>query len=279
MKEIAQIEQKKIQGMIAFFAILVWCFRWSQGLLHYQLYQSPFISVEADNSFWLVHALQIPYAILHYQSLGMLLDLLWLVIAGVLVMQKSNRILNSLLVIILGNYFIFYNSIATHHEHTLIGLLMLSTLLLVKSVKNFVLLFVGLRYYVLFAFASAGLWKVFRGSLFIPNQMSEILKRQHLDYLIHYPQSTFSNFITFLIEQPSIANLFWYSGWIVELLFLVGFFTRRFDKPLGILFLAFFVLDYLLMNLCFIEFCIFVLVFYPWKGIWGYYTQQLTAAK
>ncbi len=141
--------------------------------------------------------------------------------------------------------------------------------------KNLVLSFVALRYYCIFVLFSAFCWKWSRGSLFFPNQLSEILKRQHIDYLIDFPDAYFSQFIRYLIANPSLSNLFWYSGWVVEAVFVVGFFTRTYDKLFLGLFLAFFIMDYFIMNLCFVEFCIFALVFYPWKGIWSYYDLKL----
>ena len=121
------------------------------------------------------------------------------------------------------NYFITFNSVATHHEHILVGLLFFIVLLPIKDHKNFVLVFVSIRYYAIFTMVSAGLWKIYRGSIFNPLQMSEILQRQHLDYIINYPESYYSNFINYLIIHPNISNLFWHSSWLIEIAFIVGF--------------------------------------------------------
>jgi hypothetical protein len=66
---------------------------------------------------------------------------------------------------------------------------------------------------------------------------------------------------------------------MVELSFGIGFFTRQWDKYLAVLWLLFFVMDYWLMGLCFAEFCIFVLLFYPWRAIWEQYQQQVGTSK
>lgn len=266
-----QKEQTQIQQFIYLFLCFVWLFRFYQGLLLSQLHQAPFISVKADNVFWLYHAMQIPQFILAHPFLVFALDFTWLILAFLGIFKIHNRWLNSLLCLLVFNYFITYNSISTHHEHLLVGLLFFVPLLLVRDKSNFVLIFAGIRYYVLFILFSAWLWKLYRGSLFTPNQMSEILKHQHIDYLISYPEAYFSNFIRYLIAHPSLSNLLWYGAWFIELVFILGFFTRRFDKLLGSLFILFFIMDYLLMQLCFVEFCIFALVFYPWKGIWEHY--------
>lgn len=265
-----QKEHEQIIKIVSLFLLGVWLWRWWQGLLVHQLQAAPFISVEADNSFWLFHALGISSLAIH-SNFGWVIDFCWLAAALWLAFRPYQKSFGILLLLAFWSYFFIYNSVATHHEHTLVALLFFTVLINIRKTENFVLCFVGLRYYAVFAMFSAGFWKLWRGSLFLPNQMSEILKRQHLEYLINYPDTTYSDFIVFLIQNPIISNWLWYMGWAVELFFIVGFFTRKWDKILIFLFLAFFVMDYFLMNLCFIEFCIFVLVFYSWKGIWNCY--------
>lgn len=268
-------DQQHIRQIIWGFLIFVWLFRFYQGLLLHQLNGAPFITVKADNVFWIYHALQIPYHSIHNYALGLFLDLSWLIICLYGIWKLYHRIAALLIVLLFVNYLIIYNSVATHHEHKLVALLFLNLLLSIKSCKNFVLVFAAIRYYTIFTLFSAALWKFSRGSFFIMEQMSEILKHQHIEYLITYPNSYFNTFITYLITHPQYAIIFWYSGWVVELSFVIGFFSRRFDKILGALFLSFFLMDYILMHLCFAEFCIFALVFYPWKEIWSYYELEL----
>lgn len=267
-------EQRHIKQAILLFLLFVWLFRAWSGLLLVQLHDSPLLNVGSDNMFWLFYSLQFPNYIIKHQWLGLSCDLLWLGIAIGGLFYKLPKYSYGVLGFLLLNYSIIYNATSTHHEHTLVGVVFMSMLLIPTSSKNFTLLFAALRYYALFALSSAGLWKIYRESAFHANQMSEILKTQHLEYLTTYPESYYSNFISFLIEHPFCSNWLWYSGLVIELSFLIGFLTRRYDPILGILFLAFFIGDYLIMNLCFAEFCIFVLVFYPWNEIWKYYNAE-----
>lgn len=260
-------EREQITKIVSLFLLSVWLMRWWSGLLVYQLRDAPFVSVEADNSFWLFHALAIPFFAIH-SDFGWLIDFVWLGAVLWLIFANYARWVGIALVMAFWSYFFIYNSVATHHEHTLVGLLFFTILINIQDSKRFVLTFVGLRYYAVFVLFSAGFWKLWRGSLFLPHQMSEILKRQHLEYLIENPDNAYSQFITYLIQNPQISNWFWYLGSGLELFFIIGFFTRKWDKLLGVLFLAFFAMDYFLMHLCFVEICIFLLVFYPWKGIY-----------
>jgi len=279
MLEQTKQDQRQIQQLVWVFLLATWLMRWWQGLLLHQLYLAPFVSVEADNTFWLIHALQTPYYSINNFFVGSFLDFCWIAISLYGLLGKYNRILSIIMTGLFINYFLTYNSVATHHEHTLVGLLFFIPLLLVKNPKNFVLTFVTIRHYAVFALFAAGFWKVWRGSFVHPTQMSEILKRQHLDYMTCYPDAYFSDIITYLIEHPNLSNLLWHSAWIIEVVFIIGFFTRRFDKLLGLGILLFFFLDYWIMNLFFVEFCIFAFAFYPWKGIWDYYDTKLAKKK
>lgn len=262
-----------VKKSIWLFFLLVWIARLWQGLLLHQLHEAPFVSVAADNFYWLWHGLGfVSFSIQNYW-LGLGLDLSWLGVAILGLLQKEKKWQIVLFWFIFLNYFIVYNSVATHHEHTLVPLLFLQLLLIIKNTKNFTLFFVAARYYALFTILSAALWKIGRGSIWTAGQMKEILKLQHFDYLTSYPESNYSHFIYYIINHAYLADLLWLAGWGLELLFMVGFFTRKFDKWLAGLFFAFFAMDYLIMNICFAEFCIFAIVFYPFPHIWKNYYQ------
>ena len=148
-------EYKQIQQVIWLFLLVSWIFRWWGGLLFYQLHNAPFVGVEADNTFWLFHALQFPYYSIHYLYIGFTLDFCWLIFAITGLIGKNNRIISILMCLLFLNYFITFNSVATHHEHTLVGLLFFIVLLPIRNDKNFVLVFASIRYYALFTMVSA----------------------------------------------------------------------------------------------------------------------------
>jgi len=265
-KEIAIIKQ-----VIWSFLLLVWGGRYLEHLLLHQLHQAPFVSVEADNFFWLWHATGLVEWSMQHWYAGLVVDLLWLGIAILGWMGRANQWLTGLFVLVFTHYFVCYNSVATHHEHTLVALLFMQGLLLVKQPKRFVLSFVGLRYYAIFVFFSAACWKIARGSAWMSGQLSAFLQSQHITYLTAHPSSTYSEFIYFLINHSFWSDMLWYGGWCIELIFVVGFFTRQYDRLLGVLIIVFFAFDYLIMDICFAEFCIIALLFYPFSRIWGYY--------
>lgn len=267
-------EQRQIQQLLWFCAVLIWCWRAYQGLLLHQLYEAPFIFVGADNTFWLYHALQIPQTIISHYYLAWFLDLAWLGTALYGCYKVQKRLVALLFCCLYANYFIVYNSVATHHEHILVAGLFCFLLLYVQSLQRFVLCWAALRYYALGVLFSAAIWKIALGSWNDPLHLDHLLKQQHLSLLLSKPDYWYSKCIHWLLQHPHYSAYLWYVGWMIELSFGIGFLTRKWDKYLAVLWFLFFVMDYWLMGLCFAEFCIFVLVFYPWRAIWKQYQQQ-----
>lgn len=130
------------------------------------------------------------------------------------------------------------------------------------NTKTFQLLLQALRYFFLFFFVSAGIWKFAQGGLFNPLQMSAILLNQHKELLLNSPGYWQANFILWLILHQNVSYALYILSAAVELSFLTGFFTKRFDKILLFLFILFLVADHLIMRIPYYDLAPFVLTFY-----------------
>ena len=122
-----------------------------------------------------------------------------------------------------------------------------------RKLPSFYYLLHGVRYVFLFFFASAGLWKLRTGAIAVPEQMSAILLTQHKEFLVVYPRHWYTQFIYFLVSKPALAQTLYVLSTGIELFFITGFFTRRFDKLLFYLFLLFLIADFLLMRIPYFE--------------------------
>jgi hypothetical protein len=140
------------------------------------------------------------------------------------------------------------NSIEGHFAWLMMPLLFLS-----RDEKGFSLVLSGLRYVFLFFFFSAGFWKIFWGGVFIPAQMSNILIAQHAHLLTQNPQTLYTQWIQWLIHHPTIGWVLYLLAMLIELIFAVGFFTRRWDRWLLVLFLLFLFFDHLIMQIAYYE--------------------------
>jgi hypothetical protein len=121
---------------------------------------------------------------------------------------------------------------------------------------RFYLLLKVCRYYFLYVFVSAAIWKIARGAIFNVHEMSRILLLHHSDLLSGYgglsggQLHSFSSWVYgWLIAHPAISYLFYLGGALLEATFVIGFFTRRIDRMLIVLTLVFVIADLLVMRI------------------------------
>ncbi|MBK8659042.1 MAG: hypothetical protein IPN22_09275 [Bacteroidetes bacterium] len=162
-------------------------------------------------------------------------------------------------------YFLSFNVIAMHHYHGLIGVLLLSIPFWFTSSTKFTLAWDGVRYYFLYIFASAAIWKLMRGSVFNPEQMSWILKGQQLDYLLQHPTGIRTEILSYLIVNTAVSHLLLLANTLLQLSFIIGFFTKRYDKLLLYAAVLFSIANYIVMGIASFELLILCLTLFDWS--------------
>ncbi len=140
------------------------------------------------------------------------------------------------------------NSIEAHTAWLLFPVAFLAT-----DPRTFRFLVEGLRYFFLFFVASSGIWKIVHGSVFNPEQMSGILLYQHADLLLTSPGYWQTEMIQWLIDHKTAGFILYLSAAVLELVFIVGFFTKKYDHLLVTGFLVFLVFDHLVMRIPYYE--------------------------
>ena len=103
------------------------------------------------------------------------------------------------------------------------------------------------RYYFLYLFVSAAIWKIARGAVFNSEEMSRILLLHHTDLLTGTCSTITCRMYNWLIAHPAPAQALYIGGVLLEASFALGFFTRRYDRLLIALAILFVVFDLLLM--------------------------------
>lgn len=119
--------------------------------------------------------------------------------------------------------------------------------------NTFTLLFNGIRYFFLYFFLSAGIWKIVNGSVFNAAQLSAILLEQHKEMLTASPLYRLSYLYQYLINHTILSYTFYLVVTLMELSFITGFFTKRFDKYLLLIYFVFLIADYLVMRIPYFE--------------------------
>lgn len=256
--------QKFTTWWIAIFYLLA-IVKFVQGLWLYQFHPFMF-TTRFDGITWLFMQTGIHLLVLNNNWLAIVLDILFYgfpalyFIAFLKKPGKGQAIAWAWLLVnwlYVQCYTLFpTNSIEAHIPWLLFPLLFAS-----QSLRSFFFIMHGLRYFFLYFFFSAGVWKLVNGGAFEPTQMGAILMDQHKEFLITAPGNWQATFIYQLIAMPLAAFLLYWLSIITELFFGVGFFSRRFDRVLVFLFLLFLVFDYLIMRIPYIEVVPFLLTF------------------
>lgn len=134
-------------------------------------------------------------------------------------------------------YFIVYSNYGGHHLHSKIGALLICVPFLFKE-KSFVLMWEALRYYVLFIMSCAFLWKFFRGAWIAQGHGVELIRQNWIPILYRKPHYLLRDFYFFIFNHPHIADILFTTGTILEGSFIIGFFTKKYDKLLCVIFIA-----------------------------------------
>lgn len=142
------------------------------------------------------------------------------------------------------------------HFEVFIMFAILILLFIPRSDTGIYYAFHSIRYIFLYIFLSAGLWKLRAGGFWNIDQMSAILLDQHLLLLASNESSFFTEIIHFLISNYFVSYALYFTVTIIELCFIVGFFTLRWDKVLFIFLISFLIINYFLMEINYL----------PWMG-------------
>jgi len=179
--------------------------------------------------------------------LALFVDSCMFIGALLIILFPQKRFLIILFSVLYFIYFVIYNLYGMHHTHILVGILLAPLPFWASNNTTFTYLWSALRYYTLCIYSLAFFWKVFRHSLFSPDQPMAVLKDNLTPYIYFHPDTTQTALYQFFMQHPGLLYIFYLFAVAMEGFFLVGFFTRRFDHALitagilihiGILFFA-----------------------------------------
>lgn len=146
-------------------------------------------------------------------------------------------------------YSVAYCSFPTDSLEGHIALIIFPIVFIPLSLQGFWFMLQGVRYFLLFFFSSAGLWKLAHAGVFNFEEMSAILLYQHKELLINNKASLLITFYKWLIANPFASYWLYFSSTVIELFFIVGFFTKKYDRLLALLYLLFLIMDAMIMRI------------------------------
>ncbi len=118
-----------------------------------------------------------------------------------------------------GLYFLIANIFLQYHEEPYLVYFVFSFLFIVNREDKFYSILSLCRFYFLYIFFSAAIWKIFRGAVFNLPEMSNILIFQHNDVLNTDCHSFFCRVCYYLIDHPAVSYLFYAAGVLLEVFF------------------------------------------------------------
>ena len=264
IKNYSDSHYQKMRFVVFVFSIFVLIFHFYTNTLLHQLCSPVFVFPEADNIYWVFQLLNIPKFLVSNYWIALSFDSLFFLFAILSLIYRNNRVFPILFWIFLITYFIFLNTFLCHHVHMLVGLIFITIPFMVDK-KHFAFLWDGVRYYALFIYVSSALWKIFRGNLFDDEHFSNILHEQSINLLSVSPSDFRAGLIQYLLQHPTSAYIVDLLGIIAQLSFLIGFFTKKFDRMLIVIGIAFHLFTYLLMDILYIELFVLYLTMIPIK--------------
>ncbi len=235
-------------GFVFSFALVLLFIRFISNALLSEIGRPPFVFPESEWAYRLFLKSGIPHFLTFNFIIGGLFDamLFFLPIIFMISLKRVYAIAFTLLLLV---YFFTFNLATGHHYHGMVAVLVVTIPFWTKKENRFSLLWEGARFYLLYIFSSAALWKLLRGAVFYPDQLSNILKSQQLDLLLQQPNSFAAAVAHYLIVHPGISHLVLIANVLLQLSFLVGFFTKRFDTALLFLLILFVLANYFVMGI------------------------------
>lgn len=247
-------ESTRIKRAIYLFLLTCLVYRFLLHALPHQVLQPVLINTKLDITYWVFvsSALHLWLA----GSTGALLLQAALFIFPITGLFFPQRALPGMLTTgVLLLYHLFFNLYSGSHAHLLIGPLLISVALWWKKEQSFQLVWEGLRYYTLFIYVSAFLWKVFfYGSFWHWNQGVTLIRMNTLDLQLYHPDAWFTHIYQWVTANEWIANSAEKALTLLELFPIVGFFTRKYDKVIFLSIIIIHALTSFFMDVFFFEY-------------------------
>lgn len=226
-----------------------------------------FFSARPDISGHLLFATGLQHAIVQHPWLQVVLDAVFVILNPIMAFvfirgYRMSALLACCTVAFNIVYAYFFSSISFVSKEPFIAWMLMPVLFTATGSRSFYFKFHVLRILFILFFATAGLWKLRGGGAFNTEQMSGILLHQFASVLTEPGSGWHHQLLLFLIHHPPISFVLYWLVILAEVIFLLGLFTRKYDRLLLWLLLGFLVFDYLLMQINYFSWLPFAVLFY-----------------
>ena len=268
--------KNRIQGILpkskgdvvcCFFILFLidWVAKFFQNTWFHNFVGAPFYNVGTDFSYWVWIVSGIPQFLLSNHLWTWTLDILMLLL-GCYNLFRPRRITLIVWTLMYLMWVITTNAVVGSHFHSYNGLIIIGVCCCFYQSRYFVTAWEMARYYVMYIFASAALWKILRGIPFDINHLQSLQFQNNIWYTLQdswyawvFKLSTANKWISYCCMQIVI---------ILQLSFVIGFITKKYDKWLIGLFVFFCIADYVVFRHFFFELTVLILpLLVPFKNM------------
>ncbi len=233
--------------VLFYFAVMLAVRFWSGRYLTY-IFDQPMKGPDLDYTFWVTYLTGIPQFIIHHLWACKLVDGLVVVILFIsFFFPKPNKLFIALVIVFFFEH-ITVESFSDNHSKNAVCIFM-ALLPLCFNEKYFEIMVEFVRYFLIFILVSAAYHKFHNGAVTDMDHFQKIQIQQHLDLAILNPNHPSYIISKFLIDHAFIAYLFFLGLVLMQLAFVAGIFTKRFDGFLFFLLFVFVLSTYVLMRI------------------------------
>lgn len=261
-------EQRKFLVRIFFGWVLVaLLWRWNDHAMLSQLEGPVLGNVYKDLTFWLFQGLGVQSTLTGHRMVGLAFDVVLTASAALAVVFPHRVIFPRIYSVAILAYFITHTTYANHHYRPIIGLLVAGLPFLFRSLERTTFMLQAVRYYILFVYTSAGAYKVLRGSWMVHDQMTGIIENTQLELLLAHPDGWHAQLFTWLLLHEWAGWALFFLATVLELTFIIGFFTRRWDVLLFCTAITLHIGFFFTMDFFAFELIVLDLTLLPWARI------------
>lgn len=212
------------------------------------LHGDSFFSIGADPVSWLIYGLNIPQFFTGQQWAGISFDVLTVLLLLLLIRNPTNYKIALALFVLLLVFYVSFMGYLTHRNYQFGFFVVLFPFIFKKRLNKY-FAFELTRYFLLFFYFSAAVLKISNHALAEPAHFSHMLCTQFAPYFIEGNTGLRTNINLYLISHVQVAYVLYLLSFAIEFIAAVGFLTRRYDKMIGALLLAFHFMSWLIMDI------------------------------
>lgn len=248
MNNLSELQEKYSKAVFIYLLIVIGI-RFLGGKFLVDFHDQPIRYIDENYLYWLSLLSYFPNYIIHHYWTCVLIDVLVVNLPIIcLISTKYRKIWTALFIVI---FWVQTSTVeiysCSHSKSVLCLFLVLMPILFSKN--KFLLMVDFVRYAGAFILLSAAYFKYVNGALLKNGNYSIALVNQYFDRAIMNPDHFLYQLASYIIDRPWLGDILFRMLFLSQLLFLLTFFTRKFDKILVINLFAFSALTYVFMGI------------------------------